>query len=364
MSWDLTLYDHWCQTKGDKNISGGNSTAETKFGWRIKEFSERPEQKGSSIRSDVFTAISIHGVPTDWYLEVYPNGTESAKPGFLSVVVALNSNEIEIEAFYYFYFVNNDGEEVEIVPDNDTECYTRRGSGWEFHDALPLNDKYWLLEDSLAIVCKIVVDYVFTIPKYVADQGQKMLEDLEEAYALKKPLGLDVTVTCKDKSFECSKFMLTARSKVFNSMFQSNMKESQTNIVVIEDLKPSVVAEMLHYIHTGKVPKIDENAQELLAAADRYQLEDLKRSCEENLISTLKDQNMFDILILSDVYSAARLKKKAIKFVTENLSSTSSDWRKELAEYPSLWPDIVESLLNLNSELKKFAPEHFTSDFD
>ena len=41
--------------------------------------------------------------------------------------------------------MNNDGEEVEIVPDNDTEYYTRRGSGWEFHDALPLNDKYWLL---------------------------------------------------------------------------------------------------------------------------------------------------------------------------------------------------------------------------
>jgi len=360
MSWDLTLYDHWCQTKGDKNISGGNSTAETKFGWRIKEFSERPEQKGSSIRSDVFTAISIQGVATEWYLEVYPNGTESAKPGFLSVVVALNSNEIEIEAFYYFYFVNNDGEEVEIVPDNDTECYTRRGSGWEFHDALPLNDKYWLLEDSLAIVCEIVVYDEFTIPNCEADQGQKMLEDLEEAYTLKKPLGLDVTVTCKDKSFECSKFMLTARSDVFNSMFQSNMKESQTNKVVIEDLKPSVVAEMLHYIHTGKVPKIDEHAQGLLAAADRYQLEDLKRSCEENLISTLKDQNMFDILILSDVYSAARLKKKAIKFVTENLSSTSSDWKKELAEYPSLWPDIVDSLLNLNlklmNELKEAAP--------
>ena len=212
----------------------------------------------------------------------------------------------------------------------------------------------------MAIVCRIIVYDEFTIPKYVADQGQKMLEDLEEAYALKKPLGLDVTVTCDDKSFECSKFMLTARSKVFNSMFQSNMKESQTNIVVIEDLKPSVVAEMLHYIHTGKVPKIDENAQGLLAAADRYQLEDLKRSCEENLISTLKDQNMFNILILSDVYSATKLRKKAIKFITENLSSTSSDWKKELAEYPSLWPDIVESLLNLNSklmsELKEAAP--------
>ena len=102
----------------------------------------------------------------------------------------------------------------------------------------------------------------------------------------------------------------------------------------------------------------------MLAAADRYQLEDLKRSCEENLISTLKDQNMFNILILSDVYSATKLRKKAIKFITENLSSTSSDWKKELAEYPSLWPDIVESLLNLNSELKKFAPKHFTTDFD
>ena len=145
MSWDLTLYDHWCQTEGDKNISGACVETENEFGWRIKEFSGRLEQKGSSIRSDVFTAISIDGVATDWYLEVYPNGTESAKPGFLSVAVALNSKGIEIEASYSFYYVDNDGQEVKIVPDNDSKCYTPRGSRWEFHDALPLNDKYWLL---------------------------------------------------------------------------------------------------------------------------------------------------------------------------------------------------------------------------
>ena len=135
-------------------------------------------------------------------------------------------------------------------------------------------------------------------------QKMQMIKDLENAYKLKLESGLDVKVTCGDSSFACSKFMLIARSPVFSSMFQSNMKESQTNTVHIEDLEPTVVAEMLHYIHTGIAPNIKEETPLLLVAADRYELDDLKTSCEEELIATLNSKNMFQLLILSEMHSA------------------------------------------------------------
>ena len=95
-------------------------------------------------------------------------------------------------------------------------------------------------------------------------------------------------------------------------------------------------------------------SQELLVAADRYQLEQLKTSCQEILISSLDAKNCISFLILSDKYNAMRLKKAAIKFATENLSSISStcDWKKELADFPSLLSDIIDTFSSLSDSLK------------
>ena len=53
---------------------------------------------------------------------------------------------------------------------------------------------------------------------------------------------------CWDQSLECNKFMLTARSPVFEAMFQHETLESQTNVVTIKDIEPEVFEEMLLYI--------------------------------------------------------------------------------------------------------------------
>ena len=125
-------------------------------------------------------------------------------------------------------------------------------------------------------------------------------------------------------------------------MFQPHTKESQTNTVIIEDLDPPVVAEMLKYIHTHKTPNIKEETLcfSLLTAADRYQLEELKRRCEKKLISKLDLENMSRILIFSEIHGADNLKKAAIKFVTENLRN-SDKWKEELVDYPSLLIELL-----------------------
>ena len=88
-----------------------------------------------------------------------------------------------------------------------------------------------LMEIDLFLACEIfVMEIDCDIRMYHISQ---MMADLEEAFNLKETLGLDVIVMCGDASFECSKLMLTARSPVFKSMFQSNMMKSKTNIVNI-----------------------------------------------------------------------------------------------------------------------------------
>ena len=132
------------------------------------------------------------------------------------------------------------------------------------------------------------------------------------------------------------------------------MIESLTNVIKIVDLQPEVVAKMLQYIHTGIFFNV-RNPQDLLVAADRYQLDRLKSNCEEVLIDSLDVENCISILILSDMYNALNLRRTALKYVTENMTSISSscDWRKELSGFPSLMADMIEALTTMNDSLKK-----------
>ena len=78
------------------------------------------------------------------------------------------------------------------------------------------------------------------------------------------------------------------------------MKESETKEVVVEDIEPAVVAEMLHFIYTGGTNEdtLKDIGVELLVAADKYELLSLKEICEDNLCSGLTTSNAVQYLIL------------------------------------------------------------------
>ena len=71
-------------------------------------------------------------------------------------------------------------------------------------------------------------------------------------------------------------------------------------------------------------------------------------SDQDVLIGDLDVSTSIQHLILSDMYSAQKLRKEAMKFVCENMKLISStcDWKKELAGYPSLMAEIIEFLMN------------------
>ncbi|KIH51574.1 BTB/POZ domain protein [Ancylostoma duodenale] len=72
------------------------------------------------------------------------------------------------------------------------------------------------------------------------------------------------------------KAILAARSRVFHAMFEHNMTESERNEVAIDDVEPDVLREMLCFMYTGNSPSVDQMAQHLIAAADKYHLDRLK----------------------------------------------------------------------------------------
>jgi len=337
----------WCETNGDK-IERGVSH-KTKFVWKIMNFSSRQEKKGEFIESDSFAVIAPNGFATNWKLILYPKGTSFAEDDYCSVFLKVIDTKARAayEISYDLYDRNGCEGEGFITNSNGKGDKFQPEEPMGHENAFLIDEDFYekSLSDVLTLVCEITVHETYNVSKQ--KQCLQMMDDLENAFQEKN--SFDVNVNCGDASFKCSKFMLTARSRVFKAMFQHDTMENQTNVVNIEDIEPKVLEEMLLYIHTGDSPNIKDLAKELLAAADYYQLDELKDSCQSFLSDTLGTDNAIGILIISDKYSASNLKKDALKFISENMKSisASSDWKKELSGYPSLPMEIIESLMNL-----------------
>ena len=78
--------------------------------------------------------------------------------------------------------------------------------------------------------------------------------------------------------------LTTGLSPVLAAMFRNDFTEKRTRIVEIQDISPQVFKKLLCYLYTGAVGELDVHmARALLTAADKYQIESLKKMCQQSL---------------------------------------------------------------------------------
>ena len=108
-------------------------------------------------------------------------------------------------------------------------------------------------------------------------------------------------------------------------MFQHNMSEAQNHEVDIQDRPSSTVHLMLEYIYSSQFQH-SSNTEDLLPAADKYELTQLKSACELSLSRT----------VLSDIHSASQLQKACLEFTVNNLNKimSSLSWKSKLSSHP------------------------------
>ena len=102
----------------------------------------------------------------------------------------------------------------------------------------------------------------------------------------------DCVVACEGREFRCHKNILASRSTVFDAMFTHDMEENRSSKVDIQDLDGETVHDMIVYVYSGKVEKIDDKATGLLSAAEKYDLKELKQMCEESLCTNINTDNV------------------------------------------------------------------------
>ena len=226
------------------------------------------------------------------------------------------------------------------------------------YEELQKPEKNLLPDDVLTIHCSIAIQNQTSAvtsgtSKPLLSPG--MLDKTNATKSLENMMGemflndkfSDCTVFCQGREFNCHKAVLAGRSVVFDAMFTHDMKETRRGEVVIKDLDSDTVGKMLAYVYTGKVEEIEAKAAELLAAAEKYILPELKIITEEALCRTMKIDNVVDMLVLADLHKASSAKSVAMKFMLENakelVSQDGENLKKKLGQHPEMFVAATNS---------------------
>jgi len=340
-------YDALCKTEV-------NESDKFKFVWVISKFSSRTEENGVYIKSEQFTIKGPGTKTTKWFVKMYPSGDNSESSDYVSVFLFNNNNE-GVNTKCAFFSIDSCGKQRIIQEFSASKIPSRKDWGFPKFLKKDILVAHYTPEDTFTLLLEItVIGETKYLTETVANSGTLKNLQNDSNLQLSRDLGLlyetkeyaDVSITCRGKKFECHKNILASRSPVFKTMLDSDMKERHTGNVVIKDMDPEVLANLLSYIYTGSAPDIETMAKELFTAADQYQLMKLKELCEVKLSSSIKVNNCIELLVLGDLHQASTLRKSALKFVSQNLDKINTEyWQKALTTYPSLFAEVVSLMI-------------------
>lgn len=129
-----------------------------------------------------------------------------------------------------------------------------------------------------------------------------MSDDLSKMF-LKDELKDCELHTSDGKVLKCHKSYLAALSKVFEAMFTTGMEEARTGIVDIQDCDSKTINQLLRFAYCLEIENIEDIAYDLIYAADKYQITELKEICIESLIASLSQENVLRSLMIAELIS-------------------------------------------------------------
>ncbi len=138
-------------------------------------------------------------------------------------------------------------------------------------------------------------------------------------------------ITADDEEIPVHKIILATRSEVFGRMMESQLKEGEAKKAKIDDISSTALKEFLRYLYCGRINNIDSIAAELIYAAEKYDLKDLKPLCVLSLMKTISVEGAVDTLILSDLHNELSLKQFALEYIV---------WKYDEVKKSESWKDV------------------------
>lgn len=143
----------------------------------------------------------------------------------------------------------------------------------------------------------------------------------------------DVEIIAGNVKLHCHKSVLSASSIYFEAMFRPEFGlEGKQKSIVLHTLNPEILKHIIDFIYTGKVHISQDYVQELFAAADMLQLQEIVDGCCDFLCNELHPSNALGILRFAQTHNCDFLSKKTLSYVYQNFTSITLE--EEFLETP------------------------------
>lgn len=137
-----------------------------------------------------------------------------------------------------------------------------------------------------------------TPTKYSCNLSNPLIGDF--CKMLEGGLFSDLSICTKDNQIvKAHKNILAARSPMFLKILRTDMKNFKVKSVVNVPFDLKVIKELLSFIYCSKIQNLEANANCLIFAAERYQLDELKYICMMHIIRKLTPENLLDSFMIS-----------------------------------------------------------------
>jgi hypothetical protein len=178
------------------------------------------------------------------------------------------------------------------------------------------------LKDALVIEADIIV-YSSDNPRTIYTRVEYASHSDRMQTLLTESLFADICLKFANstETIRCHRYFLASWSPVFKTMFNSETSETNCNEILLEDVDPRVMMELLVRIYTGCYsvgPVFTESAVELLWVAARYSIALVVEECEEQLASQLNVGNVLSILKAADMTGSRKLKNHCLEYMAAN----------------------------------------------
>ena len=120
----------------------------------------------------------------------------------------------------------------------------------------------------------------------------------------------DVTLQSGDVRIQCHRVVLAVGSKYFQAMFRCGLQKHPSDTVELT-MEPEILSSIVDYIYSGEIELTVDNVESIVKASDILQLDALKASCEDFMMTQVDVTNCCSFHRLSQLYQLHKVLRKA-----------------------------------------------------
>lgn len=130
---------------------------------------------------------------------------------------------------------------------------------------------------------------------------------------------VDCHLKVGDRSFPCHRLIMAACSPYFREIFftEDGKEVENTKEVVLEDVNPSILDMIIQYLYSAEIDLTDDNVQDIIAVANRFQIPSVFTVCVNYLQKKLSLGNCLAIFRMGLVLNCPRLAIAARNYIAD-----------------------------------------------